>query len=108
MQIVGSPRGGAWERGEEEKEAHRARRRPNAKAEMITGVVVTAGNAPEDEPFARLVARARAQGLAVETYAADRGYDDTENHYGLASLGLHSVIRLKRTCTGKRDGNQEM
>ncbi len=81
---------------------------PNAQAEMIMGVVVTAENAPDNKPFVRWVARDRAQELAVETYAADRGYDDTENHYGLASLGLHSVIRLKRTCTGKRDGNQEM
>jgi IS5 family transposase len=52
--------------------------------------------------------RDRAQGLAVETYAADRGYDDTENHYLLESLGLHSAIRLKRTPTGKRDGNKEV
>ena len=69
---------------------------------MITGVVVTAGNAPEDEPFARLVARARAQGLAVETYAADRGYDDTENHYGLG----HSVAA--HAHGEARDGNNEV
>jgi hypothetical protein len=60
----------------------------NAAAEMITSVVVTAGNAPDTKPFATLVMRDRAQGLAVETYAADRGYDDTENPYGLASLEL--------------------
>jgi IS5 family transposase len=78
----------------------------NAEAEMITSVVVTAGNAPDNKPFAQLVARDRAQGLAVEIYAGDRGYDDTENHYWLASLGLHSAIRLQRT--GKRDGNKEV
>ena len=44
----------------------------------------------------------------METYAADRGYDDTENHYLLESLGLHSAIRLKHTRTGKRDGNKEV
>jgi len=80
----------------------------NAAAEMITRVVVTAGNAPDNEQFAELVARDRAQGLAVETYAADRGYDDTENHYLLESLGLHSAIRLKRTRTEKRDRNKEV
>jgi hypothetical protein len=69
---------------------------------------VTAGNAPDNEQFAELVARDRAQGLAVETYAADRGYDDTENHYLLESLGLHSAIRLKRTRTEKRDRNKEV
>ena len=80
----------------------------NTGAEMITSVVVTPGNAPDNEQFAELVARDRAQGLAVETYAADRGYDDTENHYLLESLGLHSAIRLKRTRTEKRDGNKEV
>jgi IS5 family transposase len=54
------------------------------------------------------VARDRAQGLPVETYAADRGYDDTENHHLLESLGLHSAIRLKRTRTEKRDRNKEV
>lgn len=56
--------------------------------------------------MAALVARDRAQGLPVEVYAADRGYDDTENHYLLEHWGLHSAIRLKRYRTAKRDGNK--
>ena len=65
----------------------------NAAAEMITSVVVTAGNAPDNEQFAALVMRDRAQGLAVETYAADRGYDDTENPYWFMWAGCVAPYR---------------
>ncbi|MGC8878566.1 MAG: IS5 family transposase [Anaerolineae bacterium] len=80
----------------------------NAEAELITSVVVTAGNAPDGKQLARLVARDRALGLPVETYAADRGYDDTENPYRLMSQGLCSAIRLKRYRTEKKDANKEV
>jgi len=70
----------------------------NAEAEMITSVVVTVGNAPDNKQFARLVARDRAQGLAVETYAADRGYDDTENHYIERKYGEAKEYHGLRRC----------
>lgn len=52
----------------------------NAKAEMITSLVVTPGNAHDGKQFPALVERDEEQGLPVEIYTADRGYDDTENH----------------------------
>ena len=80
----------------------------NAQAEMITSVVVTAGNAPDGQQFARLVARDRKQGVMSETYAADRGYDDSENHYLLEHLGLNSAIKLNDYRTKKKDKNKQV
>ncbi len=80
----------------------------NAKAEMITSVTVTAGNAPDGKQLLKLVEQDLAQGLPVETYSGDRGYDDSENHYGLASRGLHSALKLNRYRTEKKDRNKEV
>lgn len=80
----------------------------NAEAEIITSVVVTGGNAPDGKQFRELVSRDRDNGLAVDTYAGDRGYDDTENHYLLASEGLHSAIKLNRYRTEKKDANKDV
>ncbi len=48
------------------------------------------------------------QGLPVEIYAADRGYDDTENHYLLETKGMHSAIILNDYRTQKKDKNKEV
>lgn len=80
----------------------------NAEAEIITSVVVTAGNATDGEQFIRLVERDRAQGVLAQTYAGDRGYDDGDNHYYLECHGLHSALKLKRQRTEKRDRNKQV
>ena len=80
----------------------------NAEAEIITSVVVTGGNEPDGKQFRKLVSRDRDCGLPVDTYAGDRGYDDTENHYLLASEGLHSAIKLNRYRTEKKDSHKEV
>lgn len=80
----------------------------NAEAEMITSVTVTAGHAPDGKQLLKLVEQDLAQGLPVETYSGDRGYDDSENHYGLASRGLHSALKLNRYRTEKKDRNKEV
>ena len=80
----------------------------NADAELITSVVVTAGNAPDGKQFSALVDKDIRQGLPVGTYAADRGYDDSANHYLLQTLGLHSAIRLNTYRTAKKDGNKQV
>lgn len=80
----------------------------NAQAELITSVVVTAGNAPDGQQFARLVRHDRQQGVPAKTYAADRGYDDSENHYLLEHLGLHSAIKLNSYRTEKKDKNKQV
>ena len=48
------------------------------------------------------------QGLPIETYFGDRGYDDTENHYQLETMGLHSALKLNKYRTQKKDGNKEV
>jgi IS5 family transposase len=80
----------------------------NAEAEIITSVVVTGGNETDGKQFSKLVSRDRNQDLPVDTYAGDKGYDDTENHYLLESEGLHSAIKLNRYRTEKKDANKEV
>ena len=48
------------------------------------------------------------QGLSVETYAPDRGYDDGNKHYYLEHKGLHSAIILKDNRLKKKDSNKEV
>lgn len=80
----------------------------NAEAELITSVVVTAGNATDGKQFIRLVEGDRRQGVLAQIYAGDRGYDDGDNHYYLECHGLHSALKLKRQRTEKKDGNKEV
>ena len=80
----------------------------NAMSEMITSLVVTGGNAHDGKQFPALVERDRQQDLPVDTYAADRGYDDGENHYLLETVGLHSAIILNRYRTEKKDKNKQV
>jgi IS5 family transposase len=80
----------------------------NAEAEMITSVVVTAGNGHDGKQFPKLVERDEALGLPIGTYAGDRGYDGGENHYLLEIKGLHSALRLNDHRTKKKDKNKEI
>jgi hypothetical protein len=80
----------------------------NAESEMITSVVVTGGNAHDGKHFPRLVEKDREQGLAIDTYATDRGHDDGENHYLLEILGMHSAIILNDYRTQKKEKNKEV
>jgi IS5 family transposase len=80
----------------------------NAASDMITSIVTTAGNAHDGKQFPALVKKDRQQGLPVDTYAADRGYDDSENHYLLETLGMHSGILLNRYRTEKKDKNKQV
>jgi IS5 family transposase len=78
----------------------------NAQAGMITSLVVTAGNLPDGKQFPTLVELDQEQGLPIEIYSADRGYDDTENHYLLEMAGLESSLTLNRYRTRKKDRNK--
>lgn len=80
----------------------------NAEAEMITCVVVTAGNGHDGKQFPRLVERDEALELPIGTYAGDRGYDGGENHYLLEIKGLNSALRLNDYRTQKKDKNKEI
>ncbi|HOO50942.1 MAG TPA: transposase, partial [Alphaproteobacteria bacterium] len=62
----------------------------NAESGMITSLKVTSGEAYDGHHFCSLVDHDLAQGLPVDTYAADKGYDDGDNHYYLELKKLHS------------------
>jgi IS5 family transposase len=80
----------------------------NAENGLITSLEVTSGEAYDGHHFRSLVDHDLQQQIAVETYAADKGYDDGDNHYHLELHGLHSAIRLIRTRTEKRDANKQV
>lgn len=66
----------------------------DAESGIITSVGTTAGNGYDGHELPALVEHDLAEGVPVETVAADRGYDDGDNHYFLKCRGLHSAIRL--------------
>lgn len=80
----------------------------NAENGLITSLEVTSGEAYDGHHFCSLVDHDLKQQLPVETYAADKGYDDGNNHYHLELRGLQSAIRLMRTRTEKKDDNKQV
>ena len=98
--------------GKEEKQTeyffgYKAHISMNAENGLITSLVTSSGEAYDGHSFCPLVDQDLAQHLPVETYAADKGFDDGVNHYYLELLGLHSAIRLKKTRTAKKDANKQ-
>jgi IS5 family transposase len=75
----------------------------NGESELITSVRVTPGNRYDGHELPGLVEKDLVQGLPVGIVAGDRGYDDSDNHVLLESLGIQSAIRLKRNRTEKKD-----
>lgn len=80
----------------------------NAQAGMITSLEPTSGEASDGEHFCSLVDLDLAQKLPVTIYAADKAYDDGDNHLHLELNGLCSAIRLKKTRTQKKDANKQV
>jgi IS5 family transposase len=80
----------------------------NAENGLITSLEVTSGEAYDGHHFTSLVDHDLKQTLPVETYTADKAYDDGENHYNLEVRGLHSAICLKQTRTEKKDANKQV
>ena len=80
----------------------------NSEAQMITSVVVTAGNQTDGKQFPALVELDEKHELPIEIYTGDRGYDDTENHYLLKSKKLQSSLKLNNYRTQKKDKNKEV
>jgi len=79
----------------------------NAEAEMITSVKTGYGDEYDGRWLPYLVEKDLKKGIEVGTVAADRGYDDGENHYYLEQKGVNSAIRLKGLRTQKKDPNKE-
>lgn len=78
----------------------------NAENGLITSLTHTPGNAHDGKQLPKLLGLDLAQGLPVGTVSADRGYDDSDNHCLLWSLGIHSAIVLNDYRTQKKDANK--
>ena len=79
----------------------------NGETGLITSVEVTSGNAPDGKQMPSLVEQDLEQGVPVGVVAADRGYDDTRNHYFLKVRGIESAICLNDYRTKKKDPNKK-
>lgn len=79
----------------------------NAESGLVTSVIPGHADDYDGHKFQRLVEKDLEKGLAVDTVAADKGYDDGENHYYLEKKGINSAIRLKRNRTQKKNNHKE-
>lgn len=80
----------------------------NAESNLITSLEVTSGEAYDGHHFCSLVDQDMAQHIPADTYTADRGYDDGNNHFYLQFHNLHSAICLKDIRTKKKNTNKEV
>jgi IS5 family transposase len=80
----------------------------NAEAELITSIAPGWGDDYDGHQLKKLVEKDAAKGINPGILAADKGYDDGENHYYLKEKGIHSAIRLNNYRTQKKDGNKEV
>jgi len=71
----------------------------DAQSEIITSVVVTAGNRPDGQEFSQLVQADEEVGIEAAIYAGDKGYDDGDNHELLRARGKHSALCLNNYRT---------
>jgi IS5 family transposase len=78
----------------------------NAQSGFITSLVHTSGNAYDGHQLPTLLSKDLAQGLPVHIVSADRGYDDSDNHWLLWSKGICSAICLNDYRTKKKDPNK--
>ena len=79
----------------------------NADTEMVTSVLPGRADEYDGHMLKKLVEEDRGKGIDIGIVAADKGYDDGENHYYLKQKGIHSAIRLNRRRTAKKDGHKE-
>lgn len=79
----------------------------NAETGLITSVIPGRADDYDGHKFKKLVDKDLNKGIEVGTVAADKGYDDGENHYYLGRRGINSAIRLNSYRTQKKDENKE-
>jgi len=80
----------------------------NAEAQMITSVVVSPGQRYDGHYLPSLIESDLAQELPIDICTADRGYDDTDNHFFLQTRGIRSAIHLNDYRTQKKDPNKQV
>jgi IS5 family transposase len=79
----------------------------NAESELITSVIPGKATDWDGHSLKNLIEKDLSKGIAPGTVAADKGYDDGENHYYLQVKGINSAIRLKQNRTKKKDDKKE-
>lgn len=79
----------------------------DAKTGLITSVHHSDGSAYDGHYLMGLIEHDLEQGIAVEVVAADRGYDDGENHYYLEMKGVGDAICLNHYRTQKKDRHKK-
>lgn len=79
----------------------------NAETGLITNVHHTPGNAYDGHELPRLIKKDLRKRVPVTVVAADRGYDDGENHEFLRGQGIASAIRLNGYRIKKKNPNKE-
>jgi len=80
----------------------------NAENHLITSLTVTPGNAYDGHFLQGLIEKDCQQDIPVGIVAADRGYDDSRNHFHLSHEGIQSAICLNDYRTQKKDANKEV
>ena len=73
----------------------------NAQSEIVTSIVVTAGNRYDGHQLGSLLSKDKEVGVEASIYAGDKGYDDGDNHEMLRSQGKHSALCLNEYRTRK-------
>jgi len=79
----------------------------NSESGLITGVVCTGGKQYDGHKMEGLIRHDLKLGLPIRIVTADRGYDDTTNHFFLKSSKLRSAIRLNDNRLEKKDPNKQ-
>ncbi len=80
----------------------------NSENHLITSVITTPGHAFDGHYLQPLVEADQQKQVPVEIVAADRGYDDSRNHYWLEQTGIQSAICLNNYRTHKKDSNKDV
>jgi len=75
----------------------------NTQTGLITSLRPSPGSAYDGHFLPSLIEDDLEQGVLVGVVAADRGYDDGENHEFLREKGIDSAIHLNSYRTQKRD-----
>lgn len=78
----------------------------NTETGLVTTVLPGRGDGYDGHWLRELVERDIAKGIKASIVAADRGYDDGENHFYLEQRGIKSAIRLNAYRTQKKDKNK--
>ena len=79
----------------------------NAETGLVTSIIPGRADDYDGHKFQKLVEKDLAKGIKIDTVAADKGYDDGDNHYYLEKKGINSAIRLNRRRTQKKDTHKE-